>query len=302
MQRPISTIRRLKMANLKELKKKIRSTKSTLKITTAMKLVSAAKLAKAQSAIVGARPYANELEQTVKTISALAKGHQHPFLKENLQNKQAHLVIISSNKGLCGGYNSQLIREVRNFLKTKELDIKVHYIGKKAREVLTKEVTHEGHFYIFKKDEPTYQELKQSAFELAKDFETGEVGHIFVAYNRFHSAIRFTPSVKRLLPMTVEHQEKKALQEKLPFDFKYEPPAPKILEILIPETYINTLYTCLLDALAAEHGSRMSSMDSAANNCKDLIRKFTLKANKLRQAAITTELIEVVSGAESLNG
>ena len=291
------------MANLKEFKKKIKSTKSTLKMTTAMKLVSAAKLAKAQTAIVGARPYANELEQTIKTVSALAKDYRHPFFKENLENKQAHLVIISSNKGLCGGYNSQLIKEVRNFLsKERELNIKVHYIGKKAREVLRNEAAYEGHLCTFKKDEPTYQELRKLAFDLARDFTTNEVGHLFVAYNRFYSAISFTPSVKQLLPMTVNLEEKKALQKKLPFDFKYEPSSAEILETLIPEAYMSMLYTCLLDASAAEHGSRMSSMDSAANNCKDLIKKFTLKANKLRQAAITTELIEVISGAESLNG
>ena len=291
------------MANLKELKKKIKSTKSTLKITTAMKLVAAAKLAKAQAAILGARPYANELEQTVKTISVLAKDYKHPFLQENLENKRASLVIVSSNKGLCGGYNSQLIKEVRNFLSKKsELDIKVHYIGKKAQDILRHDIVGGGHLHVFQKYDPTYQELRNLAFDLAGDFRAGEVGHFFMAYNRFHSAVNFTPTVKQLLPMTVDLKEKRSLQKEFPFDFKYEPPAEQILKTLIPETYMNILYTCLLNAWAAEHGSRMSSMDSAAKNCKDLIKKFTLKANKLRQAAITTELIEVISGAESLNG
>ena len=288
------------MANLKELKKKIRSTKSTLKITTAMKLVSAAKLAKAQSSIVGARPYANELEQTIKTVSALSKDYSHPFFKINEKNKQGHLVIISSNKGLCGGYNGQLIRAVRGFFKETDLDLKIHYMGKKAKEVLADEVTNEGLFYVAEKNEPTYREIKKWAIALGGEFERGDVGHVFVAYNVFHSAINFTPTIRRLLPMVVETEERAILQKELPFDFKYEPKAAEILDSLVPETYVNTFYTCLLDALAAEHGSRMSSMDSAANNCKDLIRTFTLKANKLRQAAITTELIEVVSGAESL--
>ena len=289
------------MANLKELKKKIKSTKGTFKITMAMKLVSAAKLAKAQAAIVGARPYADELEQTIKTISALAKDYSHPFFQERAKNQKTHLLVISSSKGLCGGYNSQLVREVRNLLGPTDLDIKIHYIGKKAREVLNSEVSNEGEFYTFEKHEPTYRELKKVALDLAGDFERGEVGQVLVAYNVFHSAINFTSTVRKLLPMTVEKEKREAIQKELPFDFKYEPAASEILDALIPETYVNTLYTCLLDALAAEHGSRMSSMDSAANNCKDLIRKFTLKANKVRQAAITTELIEVVSGAESLN-
>ena len=289
------------MANIKELKKKIKSTKSTLKITTAMKLVSAAKLAKAQMAVLGARPYAEELEQTMKTISVLSSDYQHPFFQENKKNKQAHLIVISSNKGLCGSYNAQLVREIRNFLKRQELEIKVHYIGKKAKEVLLGKSSSKQALYTFKRQDPTHEELKEMALVLAEDFKKGNVSSIFVAYNIFYSAIDTRPAIRKLLPMMLDVEEKNNLQEKLFFDFKYEPKAAEILNSLVPETYVNTLYTCLLDAWAAEHGSRMSSMDSAARNCKDLIKKYTLKANKLRQAAITTELIEVVSGAESLN-
>ena len=202
------------MANLKDLKKRIRSTKSTLKITTAMKLVSAAKLAKAQVAIVGARPYADGLEHTIKTVSALAKDYTHPFFQEDVKNNHAHLVIISSNKGLCGGYNAQLVREVRRFFKETGLDVKVHYMGKKAREVLSNEVSNPGNFYTFKRQIPTYQEIKQLALDLAGDFERGEVGHLFVAYNVFHSAISFTPTVKRLLPLTFDQGEKRNLYRK----------------------------------------------------------------------------------------
>ena len=301
------------MANLKELKKKIRSTKGTFKITTAMKLVSAAKLARAQVAIVGARPYSDGLERTIKTVAALAQDYQHPFLREATSNRHAHLLVISSNKGLCGGYNSQLVKVVRGFLQQEDMaaqgtgesgamEVKVHYMGKKAREMLSGEVVNQGVFHTFEKQEPTYLEVVEVARQLAQDFESGEVGQVLVAYNVFHSAISFTPMVKKLLPITFLPEEKKELQEKWPFDFKYEPRAAEILDTLIPEAYANTVYTCLLDALAAEHGLRMSSMDSAANNCKDLIKKLTLRANKLRQAAITTELIEVVSGAESLSG
>jgi F-type H+-transporting ATPase subunit gamma len=123
-----------------------------------------------------------------------------------------------------------------------------------------------------------------------------------VAYNVFQSAIAFDPTVKQLLPLTLDNAEKEQLKEKFPFDFKYDPSATEILNTLIPQTYISTLYTALLDAVAAEHGSRMSAMDSASTNCKKAIRTLSIKMNKLRQAAITTELSEVVSGAESLNG
>ena len=290
------------MANIKELKKKIKSTKSTLKITTAMKLVSAAKLAKSQAAILGARPYAEELDRTVKTISALSSTYKHPYFIENKKTKEAHLVVISSNKGLCGGYNAHLVREVRIFLNKTDSKINIHYIGKKARELLyNEEIEGKQVLHTFEKQDPTYSELKKLALNLAKDFQEGKVGHIFVAYDVFHSAMSFTPTLRKLLPMTVSDEEKKSLRKSLPFDFKYEPQASQVLDSLVPQAYISTINTCLLDAFAAEHGSRMSSMNSAANNCKDLIKKLTLKANKLRQAAITTELIEVVSGAESLN-
>lgn len=288
------------MANIKELKKRIKSTKNTLKITSAMKLVSAAKLAKAQAAIVGARPYTNELDTTIKTISALAKEYNHTYTVDS-ENKCAHLVVVSGNKGLCGAYNSSIIKEVRKFLGDTDLDVKVHFVGKKAKEIIFNEVN-SGEFFEFSKLEPSYQEVREIAEKLAADFSNGEVGKVLVAYNVFHSAISFESTVKQVLPMTVEQAEKEKLKEEFPFDFKYEPAPAEILDTLIPEAYVNSVYTCILDAQAAEHGSRMSSMDSAAGNCKDMIRSLSLKANKLRQAAITTELTEVVSGAESLNG
>lgn len=289
------------MANIKELKKKIKSTKGTLKITTAMKLVSAAKLNKAQHAIQSSRPYADELENTIKTISALVKDYSHPYLESNPENKQAALLVISSNKGLCGGYNSQLAKAVKNFLAETQLDVKVYFIGKKVRELIVKEVN-EGKFYEFEKSEPGFAEIDEVGNELADLFTNGEFGQVYVAYNKFQSAIAFDPTVKQLLPLTLEVSEKKELEEKFPFDFKYDPSPEKILDEIIPETFNSSLYTSLLDGIASEHGSRMSAMDSAVSNCKDMIRTQTLKMNKLRQAAITTELIEVVSGAESLNG
>lgn len=287
------------MANIKDLKKKIKSTKGTLKITTAMKLVSAAKLAKAQQNITSSRPYANELEETIRTVSALVQDYNHSYLTKS-DNKQALLLVISSNKGLCGGYNSQLAKEVRNFLKETDLDVKVSFIGKKVKELVQGEVN-SGKFYEFEKLEPTFAEFKDVTEELGDLFRSGEYGHVFIAYNRFNSAISFTPTVKQMLPMTLDESVKEELASKHPFDFKYEPKAEVILDNLIPQAYLSSAYTCLLDATAAEHGSRMTSMDSAKNNCNDMIRKLTLKMNKLRQAGITTELIEVVSGAESIN-
>lgn len=289
------------MANIKELKKKIKSTKSTSKITQAMKLVSAAKLAKAQNNILNSRPYARELETTIKVVSALVQNYDHEYLHEKTDNNKAILLVISSDKGLCGSYNSQLGKKVRRFLDETKLDVKVYFIGKKVRDLLAS-TYNKGKTYTFVKNEPTFIEMEHVGVELGELFTSGEVGKVFVAYNIFNSAISFDPEVKQLLPMTMDLSEKEELAEKFPFDFKYEPNATEILNTLIPQTYISTLYTSVLDAVAAEHGSRMAAMDSATSNCKKAIRTLSIKMNKLRQAAITTELSEVVSGAESLNG
>ena len=289
------------MANIKELKKKIKGTKSTSKITQAMKLVSAAKLAKAQNNILNSRPYARELEDTIKTVSALVQNYEHDFLNEKKDNNKAILLVISSDKGLCGSYNSQLAKKVRKYLDESKLDVKVYFIGKKARDLLAS-TYNKGKTYSFVKSEPTFIEMESVGTELAEMFKTGEVGHVFVAYNVFQSAIAFEPTVKQLLPLTLDVAKKEELREKFPFDFKYDPNPTEILNTLIPQTYISTLYTALLDAIAAEHGSRMAAMDSATSNCKKAIRTLSIKMNKLRQAAITTELSEVVSGAESLKG
>jgi F-type H+-transporting ATPase subunit gamma len=289
------------MANIKELKKKIKSTKSTSKITQAMKLVSAAKLAKAQNNILNSRPYARELEETIKVVSALVQDYDHEYLHEKKDNNKAVMLVISSDKGLCGSYNSQLSKKVKRFLEETKLDVKVYFIGKKVRDLLPA-TTNKGKTYTFVKSEPTFVEMEHVGVELGELFTTGEVGKVFVAYNSFNSAISFDPTVKQLLPMALDQSEKEELAEKFPFDFKYEPSATEILNTIIPQTYISTLYTALLDGVAAEHGSRMAAMDSATSNCKKAIRTLSIKMNKLRQAAITTELTEVVSGAESLNG
>ncbi|MGB0453676.1 MAG: ATP synthase F1 subunit gamma [Bacteriovoracaceae bacterium] len=290
------------MANIKDLKKKIKTTKSTLKITTAMKLVSAAKMAKAQAAIVGTRPYANELEDSIKTISALARNYSHSFLESNDSDKTV-VLVISANKGLCGGYNSQLAKKVLTDLGSVDHleNYEFHFIGKKVKDAL-KSTEIQGDLVEFEKNEPTYEEINKIAVELSERFLNGEVGKVLVAYNIFNSAISFTPTIKQVLPLSLDQSAAEELKEKHPFDFKYDPSASEILDTLIPETYSTSIYTSVLDAAAAEHGSRMTAMDNAVGNCKDAIRSLTLQMNKARQAAITTELIEVVSGAESLNG
>jgi len=290
------------MANIKDLKKKIKSTKGTFKITKAMKLVSAAKLNKAQVKILGLRPYSTELEETVRTVSALAQNYSNTYF-ESKPNKNAIVLVVSSDKGLCGGYNSGLAKAIRRFVaqNKEEENLKFVFIGKKVRDLIQKEVN-SGKTYLFERAEPSYEEVRKVADELGHLFLTGEVGKVYVAYNSFVSAISFESKVRQVLPMQVSESDKEDIKAKYPYDFKYEPSAENILDTLVPEVYLTTVYTCVLDAIASEHGSRMNAMENASKNCKEMIKKLSLKMNKMRQARITTELIEVVSGAESLNG
>jgi F-type H+-transporting ATPase subunit gamma len=237
----------------------------------------------------------------VRTVSALAQNYSNTYFEQK-ENKQSVVLVISSDKGLCGGYNSMLTKTVRRFInEKKDEELKFFYIGKKVRDLIQKEVN-SGKTYTFAKADPTYEEVRKIADELGSMFISGEVGKIYVAYNSFISAIAFDTKVRQLLPMVVTPETKEAIKAKYPYDFKYEPGAEQILDTLVPEVYLTTVYTCVLDAIASEHGSRMNAMENASKNCKEMVKKLTLKMNKLRQAKITTELIEVVSGAESLNG
>jgi F-type H+-transporting ATPase subunit gamma len=234
-------------------------------------------------------------------VSALAQNYSNDYFKAK-DNNRAIVLVISSDKGLCGGYNSQLAKTVRRFkVEHKDEDLKFVWIGKKVRDLISKEVN-SGHTFTFAKNEPTYEEVRKIADEIGAQFMLGEVGKVYVAYNSFISAIAFDSKVRQLLPMQVSEKAKEEIKTQYPYDFKYDPSAEQILDTLVPEVYLTTVYTCVLDAIASEHGSRMNAMENASKNCKDMVKRLSLKMNKLRQAKITTELIEVVSGAESLNG
>jgi F-type H+-transporting ATPase subunit gamma len=288
------------MANVKELKKRIKSTKSTYKITSAMKLVSAAKLSKIQHRVIGMKPYAEELLHTVKTVSAVAKEYQHVYFKSN-ENEFVDVLVISSSKGLCGSYNNQLAKQVKKFIENTELNVRVSFIGKKAKDLM-RDFINEGETFDLPKSESGEDEVKKIASYFSNRFETGEVGKVFIAYNSFYSAMNCEAVIDQILPLSIDEEKAEDLKNEFPFDFKYEPSAESILDDLIPEIYKGHFVKAYLDSQASEHGMRMVAMDNASKNCEDMIKNLTLKMNKIRQAAITTELIEVVSGAESLKG
>jgi F-type H+-transporting ATPase subunit gamma len=288
------------VANIKDLKKKTKSTKNTFKITKAMKLVSAAKLAKAQQRIQSLKPYSMELQSTVKKVTSVISNYEHPFTQIEAQAKVA-VLVISSDKGLCGSFNSSLAKKMRLYAaENSHLELEFYYVGKKVKDLLGFDYkSHDP--YKFKKNEASPEELRLIGKELAELFTSKSVGKVLLAYNTFFSAMNIKPIVTQLLPFTLSADEKISLGTESS-DYKYEPKPEEILDVLIPEVYFNSINTAYLDSVAAEHGSRMVAMENASKNCSDMIKKLTLKMNKLRQAAITTELTEVVSGAESLKG
>lgn len=290
------------MANIKDLKKKIKSTKSTLKITMAMKLVSAAKLAKVQSAIVDSLKYSNELKETIQIVSALNDEYENEYLKKNEGDERVLALVFSSDRGLCGGYNSGLVKKCLEVQAQYGKDsIKFDVVGKKAKELLAGKVNI-GKLHVFETAEAQTNDIYALAEEIGGMYASGEYTKIVLIYNVFHSVIKVVPTSEQILPMTLEEEEIAKIKEDFPYDFKYRPGPDEILDGLIPEAFSTGIFTKFLSAKASEHAMRMTSMDNASKNCKEVIRKVTLKMNKLRQAAITTELIEVVSGAESLKG
>ncbi|MBF0311903.1 MAG: ATP synthase F1 subunit gamma [Oligoflexia bacterium] len=290
------------MPNIRDIKKRINGAKQTLKITMALKLVSGSMLAKVQGRVKGARPYNAELEKTLKTASVFAYDYAHKYLLESSEKKKVALLVMSSERGLCGSYNSMLVRKIHEFInQNKQYDYQIYCIGKKASEIMAKDYTIAKKF-TFAKNEPSYAEIEGVANELGAIFERSEVGKVFLAYNHFQSALTFTPTVLQVLPLTsYETHRKEALASKeLPPDYKYDVSVEEMLDYLIPELYVSSLFNCQLSALTAEYSTRMWAMENASKNCQDLIKRLTIKMNKMRQGSITKELIEIVSGAETM--
>lgn len=289
------------MANLKVIKKRIGTVKNTQKITKAMKMVAAAKLRRAQQAVLSARPYMQKMEEVVKDLSARLSGpHKPVFLTSKTKLREIRIYIYSSNRGLCGGFNSGLMRHAENFIRTLQ-ERKIHYqlclIGKKANEYFKarKYAIHE--FYPEWADVMPFDIAKSLAEKSVGDFKNDEIDECYFIYNRFASAISQVPTTEKLLPLSTavsDHPEPYGI------DFIYEPGQTEILNDLLPRYLAGKIHMFHKESLAAELGARMAAMDSATKNASEMIDKLTLVYNRVRQAAITSELLDIVNGAESL--
>jgi F-type H+-transporting ATPase subunit gamma len=285
------------MANLKEIRNRIASVSSTMQITSAMKMVSAAKLKKAQDAITAMRPYADTLTQLLQNLSASIEDSSGSAYATERPVKKVLLVAISSNRGLCGGFNSNIIKEVQAQYKGKYegKTIGVYAIGKKGNDILSKELNVVANRSdVF--DQLTFDEVSSVAEHLMELFVSGDYDRIDLVYNRFKNAATQLVTSEQFLPIVPLQAE-----ETTTTDYIYEPQQSEIVNTLIPKALKTQLFKAIRDSFASEHGARMTAMHKATDNATELRDQLKLTYNKARQAAITNEILEIVGGAEALN-
>lgn len=286
------------MANLKEIRNRITSVSSTMQITSAMKMVSAAKLKKAQDAITAMRPYAEKLTELLQDLSATLDGEVGGDYTTQREVKKVLLVAITSNRGLCGAFNSNVIKEVKNrseFYAGKQVD--VFPIGKKGNDVLSKNFKVHGHHNaIF--DHLTFENVAGIADNLTEKFLSGEYDRIELIYNQFKNAATQIVQTEQFLPLAPIKSDATTSTG----DYIFEPSKEEIVLTLIPKSLKTQLYKGIRDSFASEHGARMTAMHKATDNATELRNQLKLTYNKARQAAITNEILEIVGGAEALNG
>jgi F-type H+-transporting ATPase subunit gamma len=289
------------MANLKEIRTRIVSVNSTMQITSAMKMVSAAKLKRAQDAITKMRPYAEKLKDILENASASVGVEGSVFSQQRVE-KNIWIVAITSNRGLCGGFNNNVIKEARKVISQHgQANVKVVAIGKKSADFFRKSPHWENSSIndhpnaIF--DQLNFENASKTAEQMMMAFAEGKVDKVIVIYNRFKNAAMQVVTTEQLLPVLPPKGEQTSN-----VDFIFEPSKEQIVSELIPRSLKVQLYKALLDSFAAEHGARMTAMHKATDNAGELAKDLKLTYNKARQAAITGEILEIVAGAEALNG
>jgi len=283
------------MAKTQDLKRRIRSVSNTKQLTKAMKMVAAAKLRRAQERIMNARPYARRTLRILRSLASRAESELHPLLQTH-GNDRVELVVVTSDKGLCGGFNAAITRLATRFAAERNTtELKINAVGKKGRDLLRSQFDLIGEWPdVFRLVE--FATAAKIADQLIERYVNNEVDRIYLIYNEFKSAIQATPTILQLLPIEPEELE----SGDTPRDYIYEPSAPALFAALLPHYVKNQVFQAMLESAAAEHAARMTAMEAATNNAGELIDSLTLTMNRVRQASITTEIIEVVSGAEAL--
>tara|TARA_B100001093_G_scaffold501927_1_gene554238 strand:- start:1923 stop:2804 length:882 start_codon:yes stop_codon:yes gene_type:complete len=292
------------MANLKEIRNRISSVGSTMQITSAMKMVSAAKLKRAQDAIVQMRPYAVKLKEILTNLSATLDLSENAFSEERVGGKTL-IVGISSNRGLCGGFNNNVVKNINQTISTEfnnSGDVHVLCLGKKIRDIYKRTDRFFTNDFLTEREDVyadlSFENVSEVANELMELYKTGEFNRIYVVYNRFVNAATQKVEMEQFLPIQAPESSEDSSSTG---DYIFEPSKEEIIEDLIPKSLKVQLFKALLDSNAAEHGARMTAMHKATDNASELQKELKLSYNKARQAAITNEILEIVGGAEALN-
>lgn len=296
------------MANLKEVRIRIASVQSTKQITSAMKMVAAAKLRKAQNAVTTMRPYATKLQEIMRDLSDSLDDTNENIFTTSHESEKVLLVTITSNRGLCGAFNMNVVKAAANYaddkfapqLKNGQLDF--YCVGKKGADILKSKgyPVREVESAIF--DKLNFENVSLLAESLMQKFAAGEYGKIILFYNEFKNAAVQILQTEQFLPIVEPEQKETAKNEHKHADYIFEPGKKEIITELIPKTLKVQFYKALLDSFASEHGARMTAMHQATDNATELLKNLKLTYNKARQAAITNEILEIVSGAEALKG
>ncbi len=288
------------MATLREVKKRIKSVKSTKRITNAMEMVAAAKLRRAQQRVEQARPYAEKMEEMLRHLAAGSTEEiVHPFFEERPIKKKT-LVVFTADRGLCGSYNSNIIRQATHWIEDhKDIEIELVLMGKKAQDFFQRRPYPIVGFYGHWGGVLDYDKAREAVSFLTKRFTDGETDQIDLLYTRFLSMVKYQVTLDRYLPV---EPPQVAEEHSVSKDYIFEPSPDKIYASLMPSYATTKMVTALVESFASEHGSRMIAMNAATKNAGEMIDSLTLQFNKARQAQITKELLEVVAGAEALKG
>lgn len=287
------------MANLRDIKRRIASIRSTQKITSAMKMVAAAKLRRAQDAIQNARPYAVRMRSTLIEVSRGTLEESHPLLIAHEDRKALEVIVVTSNRGLAGAFNSNVLKAAEAVLAKREGEFErvgLTLLGKKATDYFRRRRTSQISFASPIKGDVTYDQAADVARDLARRYVAGELDEVILVYSEFVSTMTQRPTVSQLLPF--QPPEAQASDEALPYEIEPDPEA--LLAALVPKAVEVEVFRALLENQAGEHAARMTAMESATKNTQDLIESLTLQYNRARQAAITSELVEIVTGAQAL--
>lgn len=285
------------MQALREIRRRIRSVENTEQITKAMEMVAAARLKKAQSRAESSRPYAVKLELLMEHLSLASGVISHPLFEKREEIKKIALVIITSDRGLCGSYNTNIFRTADSFFKKYDPKKIILVIAGRKGFNYYKKKDWEIRYKYFGLDKISFSEFKSMTNQITDLFLSREFDEIFLLYTRFVNSLVHRVTLEKFL--NIEPEE---IKEKEEIDYIFEPNAEKIFEVLMPRYCLNKIQTILLESLASEYGARMTAMSAATKNAEEMIEHLTLVRNKLRQAAITKEMLEIASGAEALKG